>query len=267
MHVTTLHNGRVKLIHDDCLNALRYIKPNSIDMVFGDLPYGTTAGSWDTPINLSMFWSLIKRLVNQDSALAFTGSQPFTTTLINSNMAWFKYEWVWYKPGTGTGYVNARNMPMKYHENILMFSSGAVANGATIKMRYYPQDLIPINVKRKLTSKTTTYLGARLNQEGMVIDATHTNYPRSIIEFARPTGNNRVHPTQKPVELLEYLIKTYTNENDTVLDPTFGSCTTGAACIKLNRRFIGIEKDERYFNDGVKRLESVIRNYNANTPK
>lgn len=259
MNIVKLDEGRVVLIHGDCLHIMRAVKSSSIDFIFADLPYGTTAGNWDTPIDLSIFWELTKRIVKVDTALAFTGSQPFTTTLISSNKEWFKYEWIWYKPGTGTGYVNARNMPMKYHENILMFSNGAVANGANIKMRYYPQDLVPINVKRKLTSKTTTYLGARPNQDELIIDATHTNYPRSIIEFARPSGAARIHPTQKPVELLEYLIKTYTNENDTVLDPTFGSCTTGASCVRLNRKFIGIERDEYFFNIGVARIEQELK--------
>lgn len=248
---------QITLKQGDCLNLLPLLSDNSIDAVICDLPYGSVACAWDTIIPFEPMWKELKRITKDRAAIVLFGSQPFTSKLIMSNLEMFKYEWIWYKPGTGTGYVNAKNMPMKYHENILVFSGGTVANGSLYKMNYHPQGLIPINVNRKITSKANTYLGARPNQDGLVVKSEFENYPRSIVEFARES-KERVHPTQKPVALMEYLIRTYTNEGDTVLDFTMGSGMTGVACARTNRNFIGFELDEKYFAIAQKRINEEL---------
>ena len=247
---------KIKLINDDCLIAMKEIESGSVDMVLADPPYGTTACKWDSVIPLEPMWEQLKRVIKPNGAIVMTASQPFTTTLIASNMKMFKYCWVWQK-NKSTGHLNAKIMPMKDHEDIVIFGKG--------KIDYNPQ--MTEGHKRycstgsNVGNKPTTY-GKETNDK--IYRASNKRYPKTVLtipyEFGREVGKKtgRVHPTQKPVELMEYLIKTYTNEGDTVLDFTMGSGTTGVACANLNRSFIGIELDEEYFEIATQRIEGTI---------
>ena len=229
----------MKLYNGDCLEIMPKIADNSIDMILTDPPYGTTACKWDSIIDLDLMWEQLKRIIKPNGAIVMTASQPFTTTLIASNMKMFKYVWVWEKDNS-TGFQLANKRPLKKHEDILVFSSKQTT--------YNPQGLKPFG-KVNRRSKTGE------NWSEMKSDSyiqKWTNYPTSIQRFKKDRG---LHPTQKPVALMEYLIKTYTNENETVLDFTMGSGTTGVAASNLNRDFIGIEMDETYFNIAKDRIE------------
>jgi site-specific DNA-methyltransferase (adenine-specific) len=236
------------LYKGDCLVEMDKIADKSIDMILCDLPYGTTACKWDIIIPFEPLWEHYERIIKDNGAMVFTSSQPFTTDLINSNRKLFKYEWIWDKKMvTGVGQVKIK--PMKCHENILIFSKG--------KTTYNPQFRevkSPFGKLSNTTSKSTslkTYDEINFN--------VGVGYPKTIIEFPRPNNlsGGGYHPTQKPVALMEYLIKTYTNEGETVLDNCMGSGTTGVACKNTNRNFIGIEMDENYFNIAQKRIEDV----------
>ena len=245
----------VQLYKGDCLELMKNIPDKSIDMILCDLPYGTTANKWDTVIPFEPLWEQYERIIKYNGAILLFGSQPFTTDLINSNRKLFKYEWIWRK-NTGLGFQHARNMPLKRHENIAVFSKGSMGHKSLLgdkRMEYNPQGVIYTDEID--TIKSYTYgrnLGARPNQVGRKYKKVK-NFPTSILEFK---NDGRIHPTQKPVALLEYLIKTYTNEGETVLDNCMGSGSTGVACLKANRKFIGIEKDDKYFDIAYKRINS-----------
>jgi site-specific DNA-methyltransferase (adenine-specific) len=268
---------KVNLYKGDCLTEMDKITNDSIDLILCDLPYGTTdihgkkkKGSsrileWDNIIPLDLLWEQYKRVLNKNhGAVVLTADQPFTSQLVLSNLEWFKYEWVWKKKKT-TGFLHANYRPMKQTEDILVFSplgAAAASHKANKCMRYNPQGLIPKTVKKK---NNPDRLGLFLhNPEHMgkgnklLSDSEYeqkfTNYPSEIIEFGL---DKAIHPTQKPEALMEYLIKTYTNEGDLVLDNCMGSGTTGVACIKTNRKFIGIERDENYFNIASKRINET----------
>ena len=272
-----MHN--VDLINGDCLVEMRSIEEHSIDLILCDLPYGTTdrkgseskknAGSrllkWDTVIPLDELWLEYKRILKPRGAVVLTADQPFTSKLILSNVEWFKYEWIWKKKKT-TGFLLANYRPMKQTEDVVVFSpAGAAAasrNGRN--MTYNPQGLIEKKVKKKNNPKR---LGKFLHNPEFMgknnkllheteYEQKYTNYPSEIIEFG--LDKNVIHPTQKPVDLMEYLIKTYSNENETVLDNCMGSGTTGVACVNTNRNFIGIERDEEYFNLAKSRIDASI---------
>lgn len=228
------------LYHGDCLEVMATLAYRSIDMVFCDLPYGSTQNKWDVVIPFERLWKAYGQVVKEDAALVFTSSQPFTSALVNSKLEWFKHEWIW-KKNTATGHLNAKRMPMKLHENVVVFCRGVCP--------YFPQGLQPYG---KITKRG--HNGDNFGGSGTENFQEFTNYPRSILEFA--LDGTKLHPTQKPVALLEYLIRTYTREDETVLDNTMGSGTTGAACANLNRNFIGIEKDEKYFQIAKERIGS-----------
>lgn len=200
-------------------------------MVMCDLPYGTTQNKWDAVIPFDALWAQYRRLCKRDAVIVLTASQPFTSALVTSNLAAFRYAWVWEKTAA-TGHLNAKHMPMKLHEDVLIFCDRSP--------RYYPQDLQLFN---KIVRRGSN--GRNFNQSGTENYQEFTNYPRSIIRV--PNDSKPVHPTQKPVALMEYLIKTYTNEGDTVLDNTMGSGTTGVACMNTRRNFVGIERDPKYY--------------------
>ena len=234
-------NEDVKLIHGDCLEVMKSIPDSSVDLVLTDPPYGTTACKWDSIIPLEPMGEQLKRIIKLNGAIVMTASQPFTTTLIASNMKMFKYCWAWEK----TRFANqmlAKKQPLKIHEDVIVFSASSPA--------YYPQGLIECNKITKQGSKVTDNNGGGVRKTEYL--QTHTNYPKTIQRF--PSEGKTVHPTQKPVALMEYLIKTYTNEGETVLDFTMGSGTTGVACMNTGRRFIGIEKDDKYFEIAKKRI-------------
>lgn len=233
------------LYHGDCLEIMKTLPAASVDLILCDLPYGSSACSWDSPIPLDKLWAFYVGLVKESSTAVFTSSQPFTTRLITSNLGLFKYCWIWEK-NRATNFPNAKKRPLTAHEEICVFASG--------KTRYSPQKSnghTPTN-SAKGAQQGEIYRGSTIrNYHGGVT----TRYPRTILKFNCERG---LHPTQKPVALMEYLIKTYTKEGDTVLDNCMGSGTTGVACKNLNRNFIGIEKDEKYFELASKRIEGSI---------
>ena len=244
----------IQLWHGDCLDLMKDIPDNSIDMVLADIPYGTTACKWDSVIPFEPMWEQLKRIVKDNGAICLFGSEPFSSHLRMSNIEMYKYDWVWEK-SRPTGFLEAKNKPMKKHELISMFSMGASANGCKNRITYNPQGLKEINKKMR-NSINADILGVRKSRPvGREYVKTHTNYPNTILKFQ--SESKTVHPTQKPVALLEYLIKTYTLEGETVLDFTCGSGSTGVACKNLNRKFIGIEKDDKYFEIAQKRIENA----------
>lgn len=236
----------VNLHYGDCLEILPTITDNSVDMLLVDLPYGTTACKWDSIIPLDKLWEQYNRICKNSAAMVFTAAQPFTTILAASNLNNFRYEWIWEK-SQGTNPMNAKVMPLKSHENILVFYRN--------KPVYNPQIWYstPYSGFSSDTSKIGEVYGDakskhRDNPEG-------SRYPKTILKFKQEKGS---HPTQKPVGLMEYLIKTYTNEGDIVLDNTMGSGTTGVACMNTNRDFIGIEMDQKYFNIAKDRIYNPL---------
>ena len=237
----------IKLMKGDCLERMKEIEDGGVDMVLTDPPYGTTACKWDSIIPLEPMWEHLKRVIKPNGAIVMTASQPFTTTLIASNMKMFKYCWVWEKE-QGTNQFLAKIQPMKKHEDIIVFGGGRVC--------YNPQftDWKRIISVRDKKSRVDPITGVELKPTKY--DNNGKRYPTTIIQANREL-RGRLHPTQKPVALMEYLIKTYTNEGDTVLDFTMGSGTTGLACKNLGRSFIGIEMDEDYFGIAQARIEAT----------
>ena len=229
----------------DCLERMKEIPDASVDMVLADPPYGTTACKWDSIIPLEPMWEQLKRIIKPNGAIVMTASQPFTTTLIASNMKMFKYCWVWQKQKP-TNFYQVKWQPLKEHEDIVVFCAG--------KPLYYPQGTEEVRIKSGRKNKSSNLYS---NYDGGDYIQKIGNYPRSIKFFPTDGDKNRKHPTQKPVALMEYLIKTYTNEGETVLDFTMGSGTTGVACKNLNRKFIGIEKDETYFKIAQDRIAAI----------
>lgn len=237
--MTPLGDDKYSLLHGDTLEMMSWIPGNSIDMILCDLPYGTTACKWDAVIPFEPLWAAYKRVCKKNAAIVLTASQPFTSALVMSNAKDFKYDWTWRKP-KGTGHLNARKMPMRDKEDILVFGNGPIP--------YNPQFTsgTPYKSKagdpEKATSMTDSY-GAYTNKRS---ENEGTRYPKQVLEFG-VVERGTVHPTQKPVALMEYLIRTYTAEGQTVLDNTMGSGTTGVACANTGREFIGIERDDNYF--------------------
>jgi len=236
----------IKLLHGDCLERMHEISSGSIDMVLCDLPYGITQNKWDSVISTDKLWPQYKRICKKGAAIVLTSSQPFTSILVASNLAWYRHDWVWEK-SQPKGHLNAKKAPLRAHELILVFGHG--------KLTYNPQKTqghprkTANNVNR--ANKLSNCYGA---QDGITSYSSTERYPRSVIKFPSDVQKSKLHPTQKPVALMEYLIKTYTNEGDTVLDNCFGSCSTGIACQNTGRNFIGIEKDDAYFQIGYDRM-------------
>lgn len=219
-----------------------------VDMILTDPPYGTTRCKWDSAIPFDQMWEQIHSVAKKNAAILLFGSEPFSSALRMSNIKKYKYDWIWDKVKP-SGHLNAKKMPMMRHENISVFSYGAIV--------YNPQGLIKGTYNNSRPSKElkkcdTPYGATRIH--GV---SEYTNYPHEIIVFSKPNDVKRLHPTQKPVALLEYLIKTYTNEGETVLDFTMGSGSTGVACINTNRNFIGIELDQKYYNIARSRLQAA----------
>ena len=209
---------------------------------------GTTACKWDSIIPFDKMWERLNKLIKPNGAIVLFGVEPFSSTVRMSNLQMYKYDWVWVK-SKKTGFTNAKNRPLSNHENIMVFSDGTVANRSKSLMTYNPQDLVPLGVvrkggKNKSSGDSDGHNYYRPSQDSDYIQE-FTNYPVNVLSFANE--GKTVHPTQKPVALMEYLIKTYTNENELVLDFTMGSFTTTIACLNTKRKFIGIELDEYYF--------------------
>lgn len=246
----------MKLIHNDCLIAMKEIPDKSIDLILCDLPYNTTKCKWDVIIDFDSLWSEYKRIIKDTGAIVLFGKEPFSSKLRVSNLEWYKYDWIWVKD-TKSNFMQANHQPLNNIELISVFGPGYVRE---IKdkpmMKYNPQFSDGKEYKLPKESKTTDLFGEN-HKNGVYKHYerdTSKRYPYNIIHFNMVRG--KVHPTQKPVDLLEYLIKTYTDEGDVVLDNCMGSGSTGVACLNLNRDFIGIEKEEKYFNIAKSRLLS-----------
>ena len=230
-------------MHGDCLERMKEIDSGSVDMVLADPPYGMTACKWDSIVPLEPMWEQLKRVVKKNGVVVMTASQPFTTKLISSNMNGFKHCWVWDKVAP-TGYFNAKKKPLSRHEDICIFSESTLGN-----FTYNPQMRIG-RLRNKSPKRSSDGVQGRcygtIKHSGDNINDKY--YPTDIYTLSTANKTGKIHPTQKPVALMEYLIRTYTNEGETALDFTMGSGTTGVACVKTKRDFIGIELDDNYFN-------------------
>ena len=225
------------LLQGDCLELLPCITDASVALVLTDPPYGITACKWDSVIPFEPMWKQLKRIIKPDSAIILCGSEPFSSVLRVSNLDDYKYDWVWVK--RPVNFLNAKKQPLRKTERISVFGGA----------KYFPQNLIPHRRVNKRSNSTETN-----REHGRENISEFTNYPTDVLEFI---GERGFHPTQKPVALMEYLIRTYTNEGETVLDFTMGSGTTGVACMNTGRNFIGIERDEGYFAIAQKRIEEA----------
>ena len=245
----------MKLYNGDCLEIMKTIQDKSIDAIITDAPYGTTACKWDSVIPFDLMWEQLNRIIKDNGAIVLFGSEPFSSALRMSNIKNYKYDWKWNKM-QGSGFLNSKKMPLKTIEYILIFYEKLPT--------YNPQGLKEIKNKKaqcnSIAKQTlnkgglSTHNGGRL--KGMYV-TEYTNYPTQLIS-EKKIRKGRLHPTEKPVKLMEYLIKTYTNELETVLDFTMGSGTTGVACCNLNRDFIGIELDKDYFKIAQERIKNEL---------
>lgn len=241
----------------DCLELMQYIPDASIDMILCDLPYGTSACKWDSIIPLDLIWKQYNRIIKDNGAIVLTSSQPFTTILINSNLKGFKYCWYWDKENAG-GFATAKYKPLSVFEDVCVFSKKGN------KVNYYP--IMELAKEENKRPRNKTYIRNSDNSQGMASGNFKTSkkhnenlrYPKNRLNYNNRVGElnalNRLHPTQKPTEMFSYLIKTYTNENEIVLDNTAGSFTTAIACLETNRKYIVMEKEKEYYNKGIKRI-------------
>jgi DNA modification methylase len=233
----------VSLFQGDCLDLMPRLAPASVDLVLCDLPYGVTArNAWDAVIPFAPLWAEYNR-VGRGGAVVLTATQPFAAALVMSNAAAFKYEWVWRKQ-QGTGFLNAKKQPLRSHEQVLVFYRA--------QPTYNPQMRTGFKPYVCKSGRATTNYG---EQVSVVTESDGERYPLTVVDFGY--DKNKVHPTQKPVALMEYIIKTYTNPGDTVLDNCMGSGTTGVACVNTGRNFIGIEKDPGYFTIAERRIKEA----------
>lgn len=250
---TDIKTENLWLMKGDCLERMKEIPDGSVDLILTDPPYGTTACKWDSIIPLEPMWKELKRVIKSNGAIVMTASQPFTSILGLSNISDLRYSMVWEK-GRPTNFPNAKRMPLKGFEDILIFYSK--------QPTYNPQGIVKVDRVVKNTGTKTRKDSTKENGDRTSVhnDLTktkeykqeHTNYPRGIVKYTQDSIS--LHPTQKPVALMEYLIKTYTNEGEVVLDFTMGSGTTGVACVNAGRKFIGIEMDDNYFEIANKRI-------------
>lgn len=229
----------------DCLEGMKYVPDKSVDLILADLPYGTTACKWDSIIPFEPLWTEYERIIKDNGAIVLTACQPFTSKLIASNFKIFRYEWIWKKGNHVTGFPNANRMPMKNHENVCVFYKKLPT--------YNPQGVQHIKPVLVRNSPNMKVMGKRNNDS---LKKHHVvkkkNYPKSVIDFPRDIGT--FHPTQKPIALFEYLVRTYTNEGDTVLDNCMGGFTTAVACDNTGRNWIGFELEHEYCENGRGRI-------------
>lgn len=239
-----------QILHGDCLELMKDIPDGSIDMILCDLPYGTTQCKWDSIIDLPKLWEQYERIIKPNGAIVLTAAQPFTSILVMSNLKLFKYDWVWKKP-KGTGHLNAKKQPMRDKEDVLVFYK----NQCTYNPQYTWGEPYT-NLKSGKTAKPSTaeVSGKYMNGAEYRNGSDGRRYPKQVQEFG-VVERGTIHPTQKPVALFEYLINTYTNEGDLVLDNCAGSGTTGVACQNTNRRYILMEKEQKYFDIITQRLK------------
>lgn len=233
------------IYNEDCLEGMKRISDGSVDMILADLPYGTTACKWDTIIPFDLLWEQYERVIKDNGAIVLFGSEPFSSKLRMSNIKNYKYDWIWDK-NKGSNYASAKYMPLKIHETISVFSKG------NKRVDYYPVMREGKMRNKKSYSKGGGVYGS-LKSDGKDV-YNNLYYPVSILNYSNARQKGKVHPTQKPVPLFEYLIKTYTNEGETVLDNCMGSGTTAIACLNTNRNFIGFEMDKKYFDIANERI-------------
>lgn len=245
----------VVLRHGDCLDVMANIPDNYVDMILCDLPYGTTDCKWDSVLPIQQLWEQYQRIIKVGGCIALTASQPFTSVLVASNLKWFKYEWIW-KKNAGSNFGTVKFQPMKEHESVLVFAKGKTTYNPIMQERSAMGKKMRLGkpiIQQGKDTPSDVYAKGALNKG---YNPSHLDpnmrYPSSVQLFNRERG---LHPTQKPTALMEYLIKTYTNEGEIVLDNCMGSGTTGIACINTNRKFIGIEKDAKYFDIAKSRIE------------
>ena len=238
----------IQLFNGDCLEVMKELPDNSIDFILTDLPYGTTACKWDNIIPYDPMWAELKRIRKDNTAIALFGTEPFSSHLRLSNLKEFKYDWIWNKVKPN-GHLVAKYRPMNKCELISVFGKN--------KINYYPLMEIRKKTKNSKEYKRTEIMGSK-KTNNKTRKLTHKN-PNTLIEYSNAKIKNRLHPTQKPTDLLEYLIKTYTLENETVLDFTMGSGSTGVACVNTNRDFIGIELDRDYFDISEHRIQEASK--------
>ena len=237
----------IELWHGDCLELMKNIPDGSVDMVLCDLPYGTTRNNWDIIIPLDRLWERYKRVIKENGSIVLFSAEPFTSILITSNIQWFRYDLIWSKT-QGSDFLNANRKPLRSHENICVFYKK--------QPTYNPQKTDGKPYKSKSGETTSSNFG-KFNGNHHTENKDGKRYPLSVLQFSGEHNRGKKHPTQKPTDLLEWLIKTYTNDGETVLDNCMGSGSTGVACANTNRRFIGIELDEGYFNIAKKRIEEA----------
>ena len=255
------NNEEYKLYNGDCLAVMDNLIEQGVkvDAVITDPPYGTTACKWDSIIPFDEMWNRLNKLIKPTGAIALFATEPFATKLRMSNLDNYRYDWYCIKTKPSL-YQHAKNRPMRAVENACVFSKSKWGHKSQLKdkrMEYNPQGISSIGVKTVTKNfNAGGVVGERPNQIGKQYEA-FTGFPNDVLEFKSITGKSCLHPTQKPVDLLEYLIRTYTNENDLVLDFTMGSGSTGVACLNTNRKFIGVEIDEKYFNIAKDRIEAA----------
>ena len=246
----------IQLFKGDCLEVMKSIPDKSIDAIITDPPYGTTACKWDSVIHLDKMWEQLNRIIKHNGAIVLFSAQPFTTSLISSNYKYYKYNWTWDKK-SATGGQFSRKQPMRRLEDICIFYKNQCTYNPQLEnkekkyIRYIKNDYLNNTEHIKDTKNFSPNSKTRTIPE-------NKKYPSNLISISSGSHKTKIHPTQKPVALIEYLIKTYTNENETVLDFTMGSGTTGVACKNLNRKFIGIEIDDKYFSIAENRINNHI---------
>lgn len=236
----------INLMHGDCLELMKTIDDKSVDMILCDLPYGCTAAGWDNVIPFKPLWEQYNRIIKDNGAVVLFGIEPFSSELRVSNLKNFRYDYVW-KKNQGTGFLHANRMPIRSHEMVSVFYKKLPQYNKQMRCGFKPYSKTRKGAENNLYENYKVVANSSVNGE---------RYPISILEFPCVNRKDRMHPTQKPVALLEYLIRTYTNEYDIVLDNCMGSGSTGVACKNLNRGFIGIEKDDNYFNIAKNRIEN-----------
>lgn len=269
------------IFNEDCVVGMSKIPNNSIDFVLTDLPYSVTDCDWDKEVDIESFWAQIKRILKPQSSVALFASGKFSFKLVQSNWDWYKYKWIWLK-NTPTCFVHAKNCPMHKYEEILIFSNGVINHKSlapTTRMKYFPQGVKDIpSVERKWKEDSGVQLRGHKKCEGNtrfnaknkfgntygkrpshldIYTSTKTGYPTDILSFNVVPTNKRLNPTQKPIELLEYLIKTYTNEGEIVLDATIGSGSTAVAAINTDRHYIGFEIDRKFYGIAQERIKQL----------
>lgn len=251
-------SGNFKLFMGDCLELMQDIPGGSVDLILCDLPYGTTACKWDSVIPFDALWAQYKRIIKPNAAIVLTAAQPFTAMLVCSNIGMFKYSLVWRKTKV-SHFAQAPYRFLTEHEDIVVFSAGGTSKNSRVRMTYNPQGLEDCHKICK-GKKHSDHRPSSKTQPDYI--QTKTGYPRSVLEF--PSDTAKSHPTQKPVALMEYIIRTYTNEGETVLDNCMGSGTTGVACANTGRNFIGMEMDAKYFAIAKERIENAFNKHEQN---